>query len=120
MRIVHRAREAVDILACSGPVAGSAAAASLGERVDVLIRLGEPIVVLDLTDVGTLEDGFLAEVVACRQRIAEAGGLLKLVVDPARHARFREAGLDRVCELHTDEDDVMESFAPETATVGIP
>lgn len=120
MRIEHRVREAVDILACIGPSAGPAAALSLRERVDDLVRLGEPILVIDLTRVGTVEDGFVGELLSCRSRVANAGGMLKLVVDRERRESLRRGGVDVVFELHSDEECAMESFAPETETLGIP
>jgi hypothetical protein len=120
MRIEHRVREAVDILRCTGRSAGRAEAHTLCECVDELVRLGEPIVVLDLTRVGTLEADFVTALRTCRARIARAGGLLKLAIDPSRRRLVRQAGFDVVSDLHPDEDRAMESFAPETETIGIP
>jgi hypothetical protein len=120
MRIEHRVREAVDILRCIGPSAGPGEALTLCECVDELVRLGEPIVVVDLTRVGTLEDDFVAALRTCRARIARAGGLLKLALDASRREAVRRAGFDVVSDLHADEDRAMESFAPETETIGIP
>ena len=91
---MDRIREAVDILVCIGPTAVPEAALSLRERVDELVHLGEPIVVLDLTRVGTVEAGFVGELLSCRSRIADASGVLKLVVDPERRDAFHRAGFD--------------------------
>jgi anti-anti-sigma regulatory factor len=120
MNIQHRAREAVDVLRCHGPAPCLETFGHLHDRLDELIHLGEPIVVLDLSDVGEIDLGLVAELLACRQAVRDAGGVLNLVLSPADRHAFCEAGLDRQFEMYDDEDEAIESFAPETMTYGIP
>ena len=106
MNIQHRAREAVDVLRCHGPAPCLETFGHLHDRLDELIHLGEPIVVLDLSDVGEIDLGLVAELLACRKA--------------ADRRAFREAGLERQFEMYEDEDQAIESFPPETMTYGIP
>jgi anti-anti-sigma regulatory factor len=120
MNIQHRAREAVDVLRCHGPAVCLETFGHLHDRLEALIRLGEPIVVVDLSDVGEIDFGLVAELLACRRAVLEAGGVLKLVLRPADRRTFRDAGLDRQFEMFDCEESAIESFAPETMTYGIP
>ena len=120
MNIQHRAREAVDVLRCHGPAPCLENFGHLHDRLDELIQLGEPIIVIDLSDVGEIDLGLVAELLACRKAVLDAGGTVKLVLGPTDRQAFREAGLETQFELFEDEDKAIESFAPETMTYGIP
>jgi len=120
MRIVHRAREAVDVLACRGVLAGPAAAEQLRDAIDRLIRLGEPIVILDLTGLERLEPEFVDEIGRCRTRIRAAGGVVKVAATGEPREALRTAGLTRSIETFDGGDQAIESFYARTATVGIP
>jgi len=119
MRIEHHEREAIDVLSCIGRQAGAVEAEELRDRIDHLVRIGEPIVVLDLTDVARLDGVFVDETLACGEIIVRSHGLLKLVVRPEQRSLFA-AGSRRRLEMYDVEDDAIESFDAETMTLGIP
>ena len=119
MRIEHHEREAVDVLTCIGRRAGTVEADELRDRIDHLVRLGEPILVLDLTGIETMDTSFTEEVFACSKRVSAASGLVKLVVEPKQRALFSR-GRRQKFELYDVEDDAIDSFDAQTMTAGIP
>lgn len=120
MNIQHHAREAVDVLRCHGPAVCLETFGHLHDRLRELIRLGEPIVVVDLSDVGEIDFGLVAELLACRRAVRDAGGMMKLVLRPADRRSFCDAGLESRFEMYESEERAIESFPPETMTYGIP
>ena len=119
MRIEHHEREAVDVLSCFGRQAAAVEAEELRDRVDHLVDLGEPIVVLDLSELDTVDGVFVDATLSCHERIVEADGLLKLVVRPDQRKLFAVEGRAPV-EMFDVEDEAIDSFDAETMTYGIP
>ena len=117
MQLERHNRDAVDVLTLAGPWTRSRV---LREAVRELVRLGEPIVVLDLRGVEDLTSSCLGELVASRDRIRRAGGLVKLVVSDGQYDRLRAAGVDGLFPLFRSEEQAIESFEAETMTVGVP
>jgi anti-anti-sigma factor len=109
----------VDVLDVRGrPGAGNVEA--LRDQVLALIRAGEPLLVLNLSRVKRLDSAWLGELVACRERLRKHSGTIKIVAGEPLRELFVVSGLDRLFEIHGDEEAALDSFAPESATAGVP
>jgi len=118
--IVLHYREAIDILELRGAFAGSTDSTRLRDALAPTMRLGAPIVILDLSAIERLGGELLGELLAARQRVRSAGGILKLVASRSCRTLLSEAGFDSLGELYDRRDTAVESFEPETMTAGIP
>ena len=66
-----------------------------------LVDAGAATLVVDLTDVGFLDSTTLGVLISVHKRLAEADGVVELVVPHARLLRiFQITGLDRVFTIH--------------------
>jgi anti-anti-sigma factor len=116
MQLERHARGAIDVLEVSGPWRSTVLRRAIRE----LTQIGEPIVVLDLRGVDALSSACLGGLVASRDRIGRAGGLLKLAVTTAQRRRLRQTGLAGLFELFPDAEQAIDSFEAETMTFGVP
>ncbi len=120
MDIVLRTRDAIDILELRGSFAGAGDADRLRRALAPPMRLGAPIVIVDVTALDGLGAGILSELLETRRRVRDAGGIVKLVASETGCADLRDAGFGRLFEIYGCRDEAVESFEPETMTAGIP
>jgi len=63
---------------------------------------GASTLIVDLSDVGFLDSTTLGVLISVHKRLAEAGGVVELVIPHARLLRiFQITGLDRVFTIHS-------------------
>ena len=92
-------------------------APTVKESLSDLLGAGNPVVIVDLSEVGFLDSTGLGALVAARTQAAEAGGLLAVVCDRDRILKlFRITGLDTVFELYPTLDDAVTALAGKAAT----
>ena len=119
MRVRVRARGVVDVLDVDGrPTIDNVDA--LRDGVCELIEAGEPLLILNLSRVKELGSAWLGELVACRERLRKHSGTIKIVAGAPVRDLFVASGLDALFEIHDDEEAALDSFAPESATAGVP
>lgn len=119
MQLRVRTRGVVDVIDVRG-IPSARNVDVLRERVRELIRVGEPLLVLNLARVSGLDSAWLGELVACRERLRKHSGTIKLVAGRPLRDLFVASGLDGLFEIHDDEDAALDSFDPESATAGVP
>ena len=90
------------------------------DAVGRLIEKGEPFLVADLSHVPDLDSSWLGALVTCRERTRRHGGTIKIVARGRCLDLFVASCLDRVFEVYRDQDEALDSFDPECATVGVP
>jgi len=120
MDIVLHNQEAIDILEMRGAFAGATDATRMRDALARTMRLGAPIVIVDLSGIERVGGDLLGELLAARERVRTAGGILKLVVTQACRTLLCEAGFGGLGELYERREKAVESFEPETMTAGIP
>jgi anti-anti-sigma factor len=119
MEIRVRPRGVVDVVDVSGrPTSRNASA--LRKRVLELIEAGEPLLVLNLTNVPDLDSTWLGELVASRERVRRHDGVIKIVARSGPRDLLVASGLDRLFEIYHDEELALDSFDPESETAGVP
>jgi len=78
-----------------------ATAPELRSYLHKLIDDGASTLIVDLSDVGFLDSTTLGVLISVHKRLAEAGGVVELVIPHARLLRiFQITGLDRVFTIH--------------------
>ncbi|GAA2364214.1 STAS domain-containing protein [Dactylosporangium salmoneum] len=89
------------VVAASGEL-DVATAPELRAYLHKLIDDGASTLVVDLSDVGFLDSTTLGVLISVHKRLAEAGGLVELVIPHARLLRiFQITGLDRVFAIRS-------------------
>jgi len=119
MEIRVRTRGVVDIVDVRGEPSIRNASA-LRKKVRALIEAGEPLLVLNLSQVAALDSAWLGELVACRERVRKHDGVIKLVASRRPRDLLVASGLDRLFEIYRDEEQALDSFMPESETAGVP
>ncbi|GAA3304045.1 MULTISPECIES: STAS domain-containing protein [Dactylosporangium] len=67
-----------------------------------IVDEGASTLIVDLSDVGFLDSTTLGVLISVHKRLAEAGGVVELVIPHARLLRiFQITGLDRVFTIHS-------------------
>ena len=79
---------------------------------DGVLRDGHRKIILDLGRVSFLDSAGLGELVACKKRVVERGGDVKLLRPTGRVRDMLElVQLTKVLEIHQDEAQAIRSFA---------
>jgi anti-anti-sigma factor len=111
MEIHTRVTGTVTIIEVNGNLTIGRSEESLREAVLQLIAEERRFVLLNLTDVPTIDSSGIGAVIKCFTSLNDCGGKLK-VLKPSRMVRqlFTITGLMSVVEVHDDEGSALASF----------
>lgn len=119
MNVHAKHRGIVNVIALDGGATPSDVRA-IRDAVADAIEAGTPFLVFDLSGLNGLDSACLGELVACKERLRKHGGSLKIVATGECRDLFAVSELDRVLEIHDDEEQALDSFLPADATAGVP
>lgn len=120
MELETRTSGPVDVLEVRGKLVGDPGATRLREKVDELLREGDPAFVINLNAVTEMDSTFIGELVACREHVRKQGGVMKLVLNGRPYDLFLATRLDFLFEIFHDEPSALGSFGARDMTAGIP
>ena len=110
MTIDVRKKGRVCILDISGEIK-IGVTAQLRDKVKELLSTGERILILNMLKVPWLDSSAVGETVACRNRIVDRDGQVKLVLKGKAHDIFVKAELQKVMAIYEDLEEALASFA---------
>jgi anti-sigma B factor antagonist len=115
LQLHQREKEGISILDLKGQLTIGEPETILRDAIVALAAEKPPKVILNLVDVGKIDDDGLGAVVFCYAWTAKAGGKLKLLNLPAHLSLMILSKLDTVFEVFSDEQDAVNSFFPDRA-----
>lgn len=112
MNVEIREKGKVTILGLEGNLSIGHGDETLRDKVRDLLAAGSRMVILNLTAVPFTDSAGLSEIVACKKRIAERGGEMKVVLRSEQKLNeiLAITGLDRALEIFPDEEEALASF----------
>jgi len=115
MRLDLKQKNGVSLLLLSGRLVDGHGDRQLREAVEVLLRSGRVRIVVDLSEVSTIDSGGLGELVASARRVAEAGGALKALHPRERVKRVLDvAKVLPLFEVFETEAQAVSSFGTDS------
>jgi anti-sigma B factor antagonist len=114
MKIEVRKKGSVNILDMAGRMVIGDGDVQLRRIMRDLLAKGERFFVLNMKEVNWLDSGSVGEVVACRKRVADKDGSIKLVLQGGKaHDVFTTFSLDKVFEIAPDVETALALFADD-------
>jgi anti-sigma B factor antagonist len=110
MRIDVRKVGNVNILDMTGKMVVGEGDVLLRKTMRGLLNEGEKFFVFNMLEVNWLDSGSVGEVVACRKRVAEKEGDIKLILQGRAHDVFTTFSLNKVFEITPDLEVALASF----------
>jgi len=113
MSIVLRVVGDVSVLEFAGKITRGTGDVEMRERFREALATEGTNFVFDLRSVPFVDSAAIGEMVACLKRARNQGGTIKLVLVPGArpHALLKLAALDKVFEIHDDEQRAIGSFS---------
>jgi anti-anti-sigma factor len=103
----------LDLLRFGGSLTLANTDGPIRDAVGELLHAGRRSFLFDLREVSFMDSASIGETVACTKRVREAGGVLKLLVEPGSEVErvLTLSALDRVMEIFRDRDEAVSSFS---------
>jgi anti-sigma B factor antagonist len=111
MKIDVRKKGNINIVGMSGRMVIGEGDVMLRDTMRDLVDQGERLFVFDMQEVNWLDSGSVGEVVACRKRVVQLDGDIKLVLQGRAHDVFTTFSLNKVFEILPDLESALASFA---------
>ena len=113
-KITDRKKGQVTIIDIVGNLTIGVGDVALREKVNELLDAGRRLFIFNMKDVPFMDSAGLGESVACKKRICERGGAVKLVTPRGTKPLeiFVVAGLEKAFEIFDDEEEALASFIP--------
>lgn len=110
MEIAEERINDVDLVKTTGELTASSSP-ELKAKLNSMIKAGKTTLLIDMSEVVFIDSSGLGALVACLQRVSEAGGVLKIfgLQDHPRKVFFLTR-LDRVFDIFDDREAALESF----------
>jgi len=114
VQITDRKKGQVTIIDIVGRLTIGVGDVALREKVNELLDAGRRLFIFNMKDVPFMDSAGLGETVACKKRICERDGAVKLVTPRGTKPLevFIITGLDRAFEIFDDEEEALASFIP--------
>ena len=110
MEIAEEHIDSVHVVKIAGELTASCAS-ELKDKVASMIKAEKTALLVDMSEIGFIDSSGLGALVACLQRLSEAGGVLKIANLQDHPKRvFYLTRLDRVFEIFNDREEALESF----------
>jgi anti-sigma B factor antagonist len=114
VKITERKKGQVTIIDVVGKLTIGEGDVALRKKVHELLEAGRRLFIFNMKDIPFMDSAGLAETVACKKRVCERKGTVKLVL--AKGAKpfeiFIVAGIDKAFEIFDDEEEALASFIP--------
>ena len=111
MKIDVRTKSGVDVLELSGKMSTGDADVQLRQTVLDLLEGGHRKFVIDMTKVPWMDSGSIGELVACKKRVYERQGAIRLVLSRKIHDIFTYTQLTSAFEIADDVDTALAGLA---------
>ena len=114
VKITDRQKGPVTIIDIVGNLNIGVGDVALREKVNELLDAGRGLFIFNMKEVPFMDSAGLGETVACKKRICERDGAVKLVIPKGTKPLevFIIAGLDKAFEIFDDEEEALASFIP--------
>ncbi len=111
MKIEVRKKGNINIVEMAGKMIIGEGDVVVRDTIRELLDKGERLFVFDMLEVTWLDSGSVGEVVACRKRVVDKGGDIKLVLRGKAHDVFTTFSLHKVFQITDDLESALASFA---------
>ena len=111
MKIDVRKKGNISIVSMAGRMVIGEGDVLLRDTMRELVERGDRLFVFDMEEVNWLDSGSVGEVVACRKRVVQLSGDVKLVLQGRAHDVFTTFSLNKVFEIVPDVETALASFA---------
>ena len=111
MKIDVRKKGKICIVDISGEIKIGPATTQLRDKSKELLGSGERTFVYNMSRVPWVDSSGVGEVVACRNRVVDRDGQIKVVLEGKAHDIFVKSELQKVMEIYEDLEEALASFA---------